>query len=136
MTLDGLYLNLRSGVPLFRQMVDQIRTLIVSGELRPGEQLTSVRELAEQLSVTPTTVSKVFGLLETEGLIERRRGLGMFVREDDPHAVAVSRRKIVTDQVTQAVMAARLIHLSRSEWDAIVDTVWKKVITEEEEEIE
>lgn len=132
MALDGLYLNLRSGVPLFRQMVDQIRTLIVSGVLRPGEQLTSVRYLAEQLAVTPATVSKVYGLLEMEGLIERRRGMGMFVCEDDPQAMTTSRRRIVTDQVTQAVMAARLIHLSRSEWDEIVDSVWNKVMAEGE----
>ena len=67
-----------------------------------------------------------------EGLIERRRGTGMFVREDDTHVIATSRRKIVTDQVTEAVMAARLIHLSRSEWDEIVDKVWRRVFADSE----
>jgi GntR family transcriptional regulator len=133
MVLQGLYINPRSGIPIFRQLVDQVRTLIVSGALKGGEQLTAVRALAEQLGVTPTTVSKAYGLLEVEGLIERRRGTGMFVREDDPTAIHESRKKIVTDEVTQAIMAARLIKLSRQEWDAIVDAVWTKVITDKED---
>ncbi len=132
MSQDGIFINPRSGVPIFRQLVDQVRTLIVSGQLGPGEQLMAVRAFAEHLGVTPTTVSKAYGILEMEGLIERRRGLGMFVREDDPNAIAISRRKIVTELVTQAAVAARLIHLSVEEWQAIVTGVWRKVVGETE----
>lgn len=68
-----------SGVPIYRQIVDQVRRQIMAGQLVEGGQIESVRELAGQLRVNPMTVSKAYALLEIEGLVERRRGVGLFV---------------------------------------------------------
>ena len=74
-----LPLDPSSGLPIFRQIMEQVRRMLAAGTLRPGERLDSVRELAGRLQVNPLTVGKAYQQLEREGLIEMRRGLGMFV---------------------------------------------------------
>lgn len=71
--------NPGSPEPIYRQLVDQMRRRVASGQLVAGQELPSVRELAQALAVNPMTISKAFGLMEAEGLVERRRGLPMVV---------------------------------------------------------
>ncbi len=68
-----------SGVPIYRQLMDQVRTLIASGKLTADEMLPSVRQMAEELQINHMTVSKAYSLLERDGVIERIRGQGMRV---------------------------------------------------------
>ena len=68
-----------SSDPIYRQLVDQVRRLVAGGQLAPDDPLPSVRELAQLLTVNPMTVSKAYGLLESEGVLVRRRGVGMAV---------------------------------------------------------
>ena len=70
-----------SSEPIYRQLVDQVKRLVAAGQMAPGDELPSVRDVASSLAVNPMTVSKAYGLLETEGLLARRRGLGMLVAE-------------------------------------------------------
>jgi len=70
-----------SSEPIYRQLVGQVQRLVAGGQLAAGDELPSVREVAEQLAVNPMTVSKAYGLLEMGGVLERRRGLGMVVAE-------------------------------------------------------
>jgi len=74
-----LNIDYHSGVPIYRQAMDQIRQQILAGQLAPDQKLDSVRELSTRLKVNPMTISKAYSLLETEGLLERRRGIGLFV---------------------------------------------------------
>ncbi len=76
-----LEIDHHSGVPIYRQVIDQIRQLILSGELPQEQQLESVRDLAARLKVNPMTISKAYSLLENEGLLERRRGVGLFIAQ-------------------------------------------------------
>lgn len=75
-----LELDLRGGVPIYRQIMDQVRRQILIGRLPVGEQIESVKSLSARLKVNPMTVSKAYGFLVEEGLLERRRGVGLFVR--------------------------------------------------------
>jgi len=68
-----------SGVPIYRQLIDQVRTLIAAGRLVPDEMLPSVRQLAEELQINHMTVSKAYSLLQRDGVLERVRGQGMRV---------------------------------------------------------
>ncbi len=70
-----------SSVPIYRQVLEQLRRLISSGQLSPGDALPSVRELATQHAVNPMTISKAYGLAEVEGLLLRQRGRPMMVAE-------------------------------------------------------
>lgn len=72
-------INPSSGVPIYRQLMDQVRSMVLAGRLPAGELLPSVRQIAETLQVNPMTVSKAYSLLERDGVIERVRGQGMRV---------------------------------------------------------
>ena len=74
-------IDVRSGVPVYRQLMDQVRYYIASGLLKPGNQLPSIRELAQRLTVNPTTIVKAYTELEHEKAIELRRGKGAFIAE-------------------------------------------------------
>jgi len=73
--------------PMYRQVTDQIRDAIASGDLKPDELLPSIRELALALEVSVITIKRAYRDLETEGLIRSRRGMGSFVAEIDPEAL-------------------------------------------------
>lgn len=75
-----LELDLHGGVPIYRQVMDQVRRQILIGHLPVGEQIESVKSLSARLNVNPMTISKAYGFLVEEGLLERRRGVGLFVR--------------------------------------------------------
>lgn len=68
-----------SATPIYRQVVEQVQRRVASGQLQAGDELPSVRAVAERHAINPMTVSKAYSLLEAEGLLERRRGLGMVV---------------------------------------------------------
>jgi GntR family transcriptional regulator len=76
-----LPLDPSSGVPIYRQIMDQVRRMVVAGTLRSGERLPSVRDLAISLRINPLTVAKAYGELEQQGVVESRRGIGVFVSE-------------------------------------------------------
>lgn len=81
---DLLHLQIdpHSGIPVYRQMMDQVKYYVASGALKPGDQLPSIRELARNLAVNPTTVVKAYTELEYEGAVEMRQGRGAFVAEN------------------------------------------------------
>jgi GntR family transcriptional regulator len=76
-----LVVDSHSGIPVYRQLVQQIRFQVASGVLQPGDEIPSTRALSARLGVNPMTVSKAFGLLEEDGLLERRPGLPHVVRK-------------------------------------------------------
>lgn len=101
-----------SSEPIYRQLVDQARRLIAGGQLAPGDVMPSVREVAHALAVNPMTVSKAWGLLETEGVLTRRRGLGMTVAEAPPsgHSL-VQRAQLLRPTLERAALEARQLEL-------------------------
>jgi GntR family transcriptional regulator len=74
--------NPSSGVPIYLQLMGQVKHAIETGALRPGEQLPATRKVAEDLVMNPNTVSKAYRELEHEGVIHMRKGLGAFVAEN------------------------------------------------------
>jgi GntR family transcriptional regulator len=76
-----LQLNPSSGVPLYLQLIEQIKHAIETGALRTGDQLPSVRQMAEELMINPNTVVRAYRELEHEGVIELKHGWGAFIRE-------------------------------------------------------
>ena len=76
--------NPSSGVPIYLQLMEQVKHAIEIGALKPGEQLPSLRPLAEELVVNPNTVAKAYRELEHEGVIELRQGAGAFVSSQAP----------------------------------------------------
>lgn len=106
-------LNPNSGVPIYRQLLEQVRRMVASGQLQPGAALPSVRELALRHAVNPMTISKAYGLLETEGLLERNRGKPMTVASQPRRNSQLGNRlQQVEPLVDQVVLAARQLELT------------------------
>ncbi len=101
-----LQIDHHSGQPIYRQVIEQIRRQILAGQVRAGEQLPSVRELAAQLHVNPMTVSKAYSLLEMEGLLERRRGVGLFVAGLARDKTSRTKADLLQEALTKAVVTA------------------------------
>ena len=76
-----LQLSPSSGEPIYKQLMEQIKRMIASGQLKGGEYLPSVRQLATELEVNPMTISKAYGFLESQGEVTRIRGKGMMIAE-------------------------------------------------------
>jgi GntR family transcriptional regulator len=76
-----------SGVPIYRQLEQQVRREVMLGRLRPGERLPTVKEVVDSLAINPNTVVKAYGELEHEGFIVRRQGIGTFVAPAPPTAL-------------------------------------------------
>lgn len=97
-------LDVKSGVPFHRQIVDQIKYGIASGRLLPGEQLPTVRELAVHLQVNPNTVRKGYSELEILGILDTQQGTGTFVgrREVD---IGESEKERMLEQICSELVA-------------------------------
>ena len=101
-----------SGVPIFRQIIDQVSALVASGRLRAGEMLPSVRELASDLEINMMTVSKAYGQLEMQGIVERVRGTGMRVRQAESSLTKAERKRQLEPFVEALVTRAQQLNLS------------------------
>ena len=113
-------LNAVSGTPIYRQLFDQTSQLVASGRLVAGERLPSVRTVAAELGVNPMTVSKAYSLLEREGIIERRRGLGMVVAKS-----AIDPAEAIRPQADALVEVARRLRLSRRDVATAIERAWR-----------
>ena len=86
----------KDGVPIYRQVMDQIKLQVMTGKLMPGQQLESVSSLSGRLKVNPMTISKAYGFLVEEGVVDRRKGVGIFVAEVDQTAADENRRQLLS----------------------------------------
>jgi GntR family transcriptional regulator len=77
-----LHLSAKDGVPIYRQIVNQVKYLVASGRLAPGEELPAIRALAEELVINPNTVARAYMELEHAGLVTKRHGSGTFVSDN------------------------------------------------------
>lgn len=103
MRASGLIIQPSAPEPIFRQIAEQIRRLIASRQLAPGELLPSVRDVAEFHAVNPMTVSRAYSLLEAEGLLERLRGKGMAVSNTQGRPSSLDQRLELLDSPLRAV---------------------------------
>ncbi len=81
------------GAPIYRQLKDRVIAMMLDGLLKPGEALPSVRQVAAEYQLNPITVSRAYQELADEGLVEKRRGLGMFVTEEASKQLRSSERE-------------------------------------------
>ena len=109
-----------SGVPIYRQLVDQVEALVAGGRLRPGDVVPSVRQVAAALGVNPMTVSKAWSRLEADGVLARDRGRGMVVATRQEPASLADRRAEVQPLVDRAVTHALHLGLTPTQLVALV----------------
>ena len=111
-----LQINFKSGLPIYLQVVEQIKTAAASGALRPGEALPSIRPLAEELRVNRNTVAKAYSELEGLGIIETLPGRGCFLKENHTALRKDVRRKMLIVEIDQAIVQAHHLQVPRNEF--------------------
>lgn len=110
----------QDGMPIYRQISNQIKYLIASGQLTTGQELPGVRTLAEQLTVTPNTIVKAYGELEAEGLLEKRRGSGTYVSDTNSPLTRKEQRRILTQRIDAALTEASQLNFPLEEVVALL----------------
>jgi len=101
-----------SAEPIYRQLVDQVKRLVAAGQMAPGDGMPSVRDVAQALALNPMTVSKAYSLLEMEGVLNRRRGMGMEVAARAASAQSAQERaELLRPTLERAAMEARQLEL-------------------------
>ncbi len=112
----------RSGVPMYLQLIEQVKRSVAVGALLPGEQLPTVKQLAVDLTINPNTVARAYRDLEHDDVIETSPGRGSFVRAN---GVTSSARKtlsdVAMDALTRAVREAKSMGLSRAELQMLIN---------------
>ena len=102
-----MHLTDSDGIPYYQQIVSQTKYLVASGRLEPGEQLPSVRKLAEQLLVNPNTVARAYRELESSGVVTSRRGAGVFIAEGQSPLARREKTRILTERIDALLAEAR-----------------------------
>lgn len=126
-------LSVRDGVPIYRQVINQIRYLIAAGQLSVGDELPPIRTLAEQLSITPNTVVKAYDALEAEGLVVKRQGAGTYVAELASPLKKSEQRRLLTERADALLAEAKQLDFSFEDLlellgkrQATLDQSWSK----------
>lgn len=113
-------INFKSGKPVYLQVVDQVKAAAASGTLLPGEFLPSIRPLAEELRVNRNTIAKAYTELESQGVIETVPGRGCFVKGNNSPLKKEVRRKLLTEEIDQAIVQAHHLQVSGPEFLELV----------------
>src|SRR5687767_14166758 len=108
-------INLTDGVPIYRQIVNQVKYLVASGLLLPGEELPPIRTLALQLKVTPNTIVKAYSELEIAGVVHKRQGSGTFVSEGRPKLAIRERRRVIEQRIDALLAEAHQLNFTEDD---------------------
>lgn len=123
-----ILLQERSTLPIYEQIVEQMKMLIAKGAIQPGEKIPSVRELSATLFINPNTVSKAYQELERQGVIHTIRGKGTFVAETEVPRMAAERYEALQSEIRRIVVEAKHLGLERSQLEQMMkeesDTIW------------
>lgn len=101
------HLNPHDGLPIYKQLIAQVKNMLGSGRLLPGDEMPSVRALARQLLVNPNTVARAYRELETMGLLTSRQGSGTFVTDAGSPLAAKEKKRLLTEKADALLLDAR-----------------------------
>src|SRR6266481_9261579 len=124
-----LQINYKSGKPVYLQVVDQIKAAAASGAMQAGEPLPSIRPLAEDLRVNRNTIAKAYTELESQGVIETIPGKGCFLKPNNSPLKKDVRRKLLTEEIDEAVVTAHHLQVER---EPFLDLVHERLDVMEE----
>ncbi|MHB1327836.1 MAG: GntR family transcriptional regulator [Gemmatimonadales bacterium] len=114
--------NPSSGVPVYLQLIEQVKHAVATGILMPGDQLPGMRRVAEDLVINPNTVAKAYRELEHEGWIELRHGAGAFVTDGPLHSERVELLAQASEQVRALVEQLRAAGVTDAELRRILES--------------
>jgi len=105
-------IDIKSGVPFYRQIIEQIKFAIARGDIEPGDRLPTVRQLAVDLSINPNTVVRAYRELEIEGVLDTQQGSGTFVGHEKPGIDRLEKQRMLDQILTDLLARASSYGLS------------------------
>jgi GntR family transcriptional regulator len=118
-----IHISSHDGVPIYLQIVNQVKYLVASGRLQAGEELPPIRTLAEQLLVNPNTVARAYRELELAGVVEKRRTAGTYVADATSRLARKDRLRIVTERVDALLAEARQMNIDT---EALIELIQER----------
>ncbi|MFC1499998.1 GntR family transcriptional regulator [Candidatus Zixiibacteriota bacterium] len=115
-------LETNSGIPIYRQIIEQIKVAIANGELKAGDQLPTVRQLAVDLSINLNTVIRAYRELELEGILEMQQGSGTFVSSKKPEVDLLKKQQMIDQLVSEMLARASAYGISMEELMEVMRT--------------
>jgi GntR family transcriptional regulator len=115
-----IFLENSSGLPIYQQIVNQVKYLVASGRLTPGEELPPIRVLAERLTINPNTVARAYRELEQEGIVVKRRTAGTYVSDAGSPLARRERLKILTERIDALLAEAHQMNIDTDEVIALL----------------
>jgi GntR family transcriptional regulator len=122
-----LHIDYNSGESICQQAVGQIKLLVVNGSLAQGEKLPSIRQLAKQLQINPTTVTRIYNQLAHEGVVTLRHGQGVFVAERAPRLAPAEMKRALSKHARTMLVEGLRQGFSIDDIRAIVDKEYKQI---------
>ena len=107
-----IHISPNDGVPIYLQIVNQVKYLVASGRLSPGDELLPIRVLAEKLLVNPNTVARAYRELEMAGVVEKRRTAGTYVTDQGSPLARRERMKILSERIDALLAEAKQMDIS------------------------
>jgi GntR family transcriptional regulator len=115
-----LHISTADGVPIYVQIVNQVKYLVASGRMSPGNELPPIRVLAERLLVNPNTVARAYRELEAAGIVEKRRTAGTYISDQGSPLARRERIKILTQRIDALLAEAGQLDIA---WEEVVKLV-------------
>jgi len=116
-----LNINPANGIAIYDQVVRQVKFAVAQGAVKPGNLVPSVREMARELAINPNTVARAYQQLQTDGVLEQVRGMGLEVAADAVKQCKSERQKMIQDRLRQAIVEAKQSGLDGDELRQIVE---------------
>ena len=119
----NISIDLRSRVPIYEQIINNIKEFALSGIFKPDEQIPSIRQLTQQLGINPNTIQKAYAELERQGVIYTLAGRGAFIAENTEELIELKRREILS-KIEISVTDAKKYFISKESVENIVDKIY------------
>jgi GntR family transcriptional regulator len=128
-----IHIDYNSGDPINRQVIAQIKWMVVSGKLQPGNKLPSIRELARTLKINPTTVTRIYNDLAHNGVIVLRQGQGAFVSDQTVSLPEKEVTRVVAEKARTLLVEGIRLGLRKKDIEAIINDEFNKIRTAKDE---
>jgi GntR family transcriptional regulator len=115
-----IHISANDGLPIYSQIVNQVKYLVASGRLKAGDEMPPIRVLAERLIINPNTVARAYRELEAAGLVEKRRTAGTYVTDQGSPLARRERIKILTERIDALLAESRQMDIPK-------DELWKLI---------
>lgn len=122
--MSVISVDTRDRKPIYEQLTDNIKSLVLRGILKPDEQLPGVRTLAVELAINPNTISKAYAELERSGIIYSVQGRGSFVTNDVERLRALEREAILSE-IENALLRAKQLGTNKADIAGLADKIWR-----------